>query len=138
MIFPEGEPVSDFGEEELEGFEEDDDEGGIRGIREYLEEVEIEGKLEAMKGDPVARLYYVEFWSKSAGRGRERKYRKRVRLVGWGKKKCIEVNEDGSRGLDRMAEEVLGDTVPAEDCLRVLLERLEIWHKVRRIARGQK
>lgn len=128
MPFLEREPFGDI----------DGDSGEEAGLADYLAGVRAEGMREALENDPVARLHYVRFKSESAGRGRKRKHPKIVELIGWGRKKCFELKEDGSRGLDRMAEEVLRGIVPPDRTLDELIQRARALDGYRRIARGER
>lgn len=134
MRFLEGEPFSDFGEEEE--FEEEEFEEA--GLADYLATVKMEVMQEALENDPVARLYYVRFISRSKGRGREREYPKVVELIGWGRKECFKLKEDGSRGLDRMAEEVLRGIVSPDEALPELIRRVRDLYEYRKIAEGRR
>ena len=132
MISPEIELSSDI-----------DDADEEESLRAFYEEVEAEGMREALRGDPVARLCdYVRFTSYSKGRNRYGERRKRkcaveVELVGRGNR-YVTLNEGGLGGLDRWAEEVLGESVPADEALTEFIRRLRALPELRRIASGKK
>lgn len=132
MRFPEGDPFSVINEDEE-----------IEGFRDYLAEVEMGVMQETLKNDLVARQCdYVRFTSYSKGRDRyggrrRRRYAVEVELVGRGKRH-IQLNEGGLRGLDRWAEEVLGESVPADEALAEFIRRLRELPRLRKIASGKK
>jgi len=128
---------------ERESFGDIDSTGEEAGLADYLAGVEMEVRQEALENDPVAGIYYRIFISDSAGRDRygrprKRRYPKVVELIGPGPGRCWELREDGSRGLDRLAEETLRGIVPADEALSEFIQRVRDLDKQRKIVRGER
>lgn len=92
-------------------------------LEEWRTAVEEEVWAEAMASDPLGQLYIRHFVSRSKGKGKRRRARE-VTLVGWGKRKCIQVKDDGRNGLDRLAEATLEGVIDSSDALKIFLEMI--------------
>ena len=107
----------------------------IADYQEWCRDYEASAREEVREADPVlTSCDYVSFVSRTRGRslGRNRKPREvpRRRVEGWTEVELLRYQgrwrrvTDVKGGLDKVATEVLGDTVPAEDAVSELLWRL--------------
>jgi len=77
------------------------------------------------RGNPVAKsCKYVRFLSISRGRGRERRYPLEIELFCYSGRWRAIINGVEAKGIDCIATEVLGDSVPPEECTKIFLEKL--------------